>query len=66
MAAANDTQGGDSFKSPGTGKGPTDSSSPLSQSRGGADPNNVFGIVNSGPLSAEREWTDKNPIEGNR
>ncbi len=41
MAAANDTQGGESVKSPGTGKRPTDSSSPLSQSRGGADPTNV-------------------------
>jgi hypothetical protein len=41
MAATNDTQGGDSFDSPGTGKGPTESASPLSQRNDGADPRNV-------------------------
>jgi hypothetical protein len=37
----NDTQAGKSFDSPGTGKGSSDSASPLSQSRGAADPSNV-------------------------
>jgi hypothetical protein len=41
MAAASDTEGGDTVKSPGTGKGPTQSASPLSQRNGGADPNNI-------------------------
>jgi hypothetical protein len=31
----------DKIVSPGTGKGPSQSASPLSQSRGGADPTNI-------------------------
>jgi len=41
MAAASDTQAGDSFKSPGTGKGSSESASPQEKRNGGADPNNV-------------------------
>ncbi len=54
MSYDNGTKGGSDFDSPGTGKGPTSSQSPLSERRGSADPTPLGGgsIGNNNPTNS--------------